>query len=57
MMSQNLAKTLAYNLNGSIPSFYGFGYYRAVALRWKQQMNENSKIPAKWEYFSELNHK
>jgi len=35
---------------------YGFDYYRAVALRWKQQFNENSKVPAKWEVFSELNH-
>ena len=30
--------------------------YRSVAIRFKQQFNENSKIPAKWEVFSELNH-
>jgi glucose/mannose-6-phosphate isomerase len=27
-----------------------------VALRYKQQFNENAKVPAKWETFSELNH-
>ena len=35
---------------------YGFGSYRSVAQRFKQQFNENSKSPAKWEYFPELNH-
>ena len=25
-------------------------------MRFKQQFNENSKVPAKWEVFSELNH-
>jgi glucose/mannose-6-phosphate isomerase len=52
----NFAKTLAFSLNGTIPVVYGFGVYRSVAMRWKQQLNENSKIPAKWEIFSELNH-
>ncbi len=53
---QNFSKTLAAQLNGITPVVYGFGFYRSVALRWKQQFNENSKVPAKWEYFSELNH-
>ncbi len=53
---QNFSKTLATQLNGVTPVIYGFGHYRSVALRWKQQFNENSKVPAKWEYFSELNH-
>jgi glucose/mannose-6-phosphate isomerase len=52
----NFTKTLALNLNGTTPVIYGFGVYRSVAMRWKQQLNENSKIPAKWEVFSELNH-
>ncbi len=52
----NLAKTLALNLNNTEPVVYGFGIYRGVSMRWKQQFNENSKIPAKWEVFSELNH-
>ena len=54
--SDNFAKILALNLNGSVPVVYGFGIYRGVALRFKQQFNENAKSPAKWEYFSELNH-
>jgi glucose/mannose-6-phosphate isomerase len=54
--NENFAKTLATQLNGITPVIYGFGFYRSVALRWKQQFNENSKVPAKWEYFSELNH-
>ena len=55
-LSGNFAKTLALNLNGAIPAVYGFGIYRGVALRFKQQFNENAKVPAKWEAFSELNH-
>jgi glucose/mannose-6-phosphate isomerase len=27
-----------------------------VAVRFKSELNENSKIPAKWEVFPELNH-
>ena len=53
---ENFTKTLALNLNGTSPVVYGFGAYRGVALRYKQQFNENSKVPAKWEAFSELNH-
>ncbi len=53
---ENFAKTLALNLNGTLPFVYGFGVYRGVALRYKQQFNENAKVPAKWEVFSELNH-
>jgi len=39
-----------------VPVIYGFGFYRAVAQRLKTQFNENSKVPAKWEFFPELNH-
>jgi glucose/mannose-6-phosphate isomerase len=53
---QNFAKKLALNLNKTVPVVYGFGVYRGVALRFKQQFNENAKVPAKWENFSELNH-
>jgi len=54
--ADNFAKTLAQQINETIITIYGFGVYRSVAQRFKQQFNENSKIPAKWEYFSELNH-
>jgi glucose/mannose-6-phosphate isomerase len=52
----NFSKSLASNICGTIPVVYGFGFYRAVAQRLKTQFNENSKLPAKWEVFSELNH-
>jgi glucose/mannose-6-phosphate isomerase len=52
----NCSKTLALNLKAVSPVVYGFGSFRGVAMRWKQQFNENSKVPAKWEVFSELDH-
>ena len=55
-LEKNIAKKMALNINGTIPVVYGFEIYCAVAHRLKTQFNENSKIPAKWEYFSELNH-
>jgi glucose/mannose-6-phosphate isomerase len=55
-LSDNLSKKLASNINGTVPNVYGFGFYRAVAQRLKTQFNENSKNPAKWESFPELNH-
>ncbi len=53
---ENFSKTLALGIDASVPVVYGFGVYRSVAQRFKQQFNENSKIPSKWEFFSELNH-
>jgi glucose/mannose-6-phosphate isomerase len=55
-LKTNFAKSLASNICGTVPVVYGFGFYRAVAQRFKTQFNENSKLPAKWEVFSELNH-
>ncbi|HLN44378.1 MAG TPA: bifunctional phosphoglucose/phosphomannose isomerase [Candidatus Sulfotelmatobacter sp.] len=55
-MLSSTAKSLASEINGTVPTVYGFGIYRGVAQRWKQQFNENTKIPAKWEVFPELNH-
>jgi len=55
-LNDNSSKMLASKINGTVPVVYGFGIYRAVAQRYKQQFNENSKVPAKWEFFSELNH-
>jgi glucose/mannose-6-phosphate isomerase len=55
-LKDNFTKTLASNILGTIPTIYGFGVYRAVAQRFKTQINENSKTPAKWEYFPELDH-
>jgi glucose/mannose-6-phosphate isomerase len=55
-LKENFAKKLAWELRSTIPVIYGFGQYRAVAVRFKSELNENSKIPAKWEIFPELNH-
>jgi len=55
-LKDNVAKSFASNICGTIPVVYGFGFYRAVAQRLKTQFNENSKVPAKWEVFPELNH-
>jgi glucose/mannose-6-phosphate isomerase len=55
-LDKNFAKKLASNISGTVPAVYGFEIYCAVAHRLKTQFNENSKVPAKWECFSELNH-
>jgi len=55
-LEENLAKSLAANLYGTIPVIYGSGKLCAVAHRWKTQLNENSKVPCKYEVFPELNH-
>ncbi len=54
--NENFAKNVAQNIDESTPVVYGFGFYRSVAQRFKQQFNENSKSAAKWEYFPELDH-
>ncbi len=55
-LCENFSKRLASEINGTVPVVYGFGFYRSVAQRFKQQFNENSKIPSKWEVLPELNH-
>ena len=55
-LDRNLSKKLATNISGTVPAVYGFGFYRTVAQRLKTQFNENSKNPAKWETFPELDH-
>jgi glucose/mannose-6-phosphate isomerase len=54
--TSNPAKNLASKIAGTIPIIYGFRQYQAVAQRLKCQFNENSKVPSKFEVFSELNH-
>lgn len=53
---ENFSKEMALGINGTVPVIYGFRFYRSVAQRFKQQFNENSKIPARYEVFPELNH-
>lgn len=53
----NRAKQLARGLYRKIPLVYGVeGATSAVALRWKTQINENSKQPAFWNVVPELCH-
>lgn len=54
---QNEAKKLALSLKGKLPLIYGSeGWKGTAAYRWKTQINENSKAPAVWNAFPELNH-
>ncbi len=55
-LSNNFSKKLASRINETVPVIYGFGIYRAVAQRYKQEFNENSKVLSKWEFFPELDH-
>jgi glucose/mannose-6-phosphate isomerase len=53
----NRAKRLADELSGAVPIVYGGeGMPAVAALRWKCQLNENSKVPAFWNSFPEMNH-
>lgn len=49
-------KELALKLKGKTPIIYSSSKYKAVAMIWKIKINENSKTPAFWNFFPELNH-
>jgi len=53
---KNLAKKVALQIFGTVPVIYGYGPYRSVGLRFKTQVNENCKLPARFDVFPELNH-
>jgi len=53
---KNLAKKAALQIFGTVPVIYCFGPYRSVGLRFKTQVNENCKLPARFDVFPELNH-
>jgi glucose/mannose-6-phosphate isomerase len=54
---KNPAKKIAIGIGSNLPVIYGFeGFMSPVAFRWKCQINENSKCPAFWNEFPELNH-
>ena len=55
-LEDNKAKTTASEIGDTTPIVYGFRQYKAVARRLKCQFNENSKVPSKFDVFSELNH-
>lgn len=54
--SSNPAKQLARKLVSTIPQIYGWGYYSPIAIRWRHQFNENSKIIARDDVVPECNH-
>ncbi|OGZ68742.1 MAG: bifunctional phosphoglucose/phosphomannose isomerase [Candidatus Staskawiczbacteria bacterium RIFCSPHIGHO2_02_FULL_42_22] len=49
-------KTLAKKLHKKIPVIYASKNFEALSHIWKIKFNENSKIPAFWNFFPELNH-
>jgi glucose/mannose-6-phosphate isomerase len=56
-LKNNFAKKVALNLYQHLPLVYGSeGLLKAVAMRWKTQINENSKWPCFWNVFPELDH-
>ncbi len=52
----NFAKKAALQIFGTVPLIYCHGSYRSVALRFKTQVNENCKLPARFDFFPELDH-
>lgn len=49
-------KDLAKKLSNKIPVVYASNGLKNIARIWKIKLNENSKTPAFWNYFPELNH-
>jgi glucose/mannose-6-phosphate isomerase len=50
------ARTLAQKLNGKLPVIYSAGNFEGIALRFRQQLNENSKMLGWTGIFPEMNH-
>ncbi len=53
---ENPLKKLAAALQGRIPAIYAYWPYRSAGLRFKTQLNENSKVLARFEELPEQNH-
>jgi glucose/mannose-6-phosphate isomerase len=53
---KNYAKQVAFQIFGSVPVIYSYSQYRSVGLRFKTQVNENCKLPARCDVFPELDH-
>ena len=49
-------EALAKKIREKIPIVYSSQLMEPVAFRWKTQMNENAKLPAFYNVFSEMNH-
>jgi glucose/mannose-6-phosphate isomerase len=53
---QSKAKELGENLIDRVPLIYSSEDFYPVAMRFKTQINENAKVHAFWNTFSEMNH-
>ncbi len=53
---KNRGKALARRIKGKIAIIYTADKLKALAQIWKTSLNENSKTPAFWDCFPELNH-
>jgi len=53
---KNESKQIALEMLGKMPVVYSYEKYQCVARRFKTQVNENAKAPAKFEFFPELDH-
>jgi len=53
---ENLAKKAAFQIFDTVPVIYSHSQYRSVGLRFKTQINENCKLPARCDVFPELDH-
>ena len=52
----SLAKSVAHQLDGTIPVIHGASATTAPARRWATQLNENAKSPAFWSELPEASH-
>ncbi|MDH5783800.1 MAG: bifunctional phosphoglucose/phosphomannose isomerase, partial [Candidatus Bathyarchaeota archaeon] len=53
---ENFAKKVALEIFGTVPIVYCYNPFKSVGLRFKCQINENCKLPARCDVFPELNH-
>lgn len=56
MVLEEKGRKIADILYGKTPIIYSNTYLKSLAMIWKIKLNENSKTPAFWNYFPELNH-
>ncbi|MGC8832005.1 MAG: bifunctional phosphoglucose/phosphomannose isomerase [Thermoproteota archaeon] len=55
-VEKNPAKQLALRIHGKLPIIYSLGHLKSVALRYKDQINENAKMRAMCDQLPEMNH-
>lgn len=53
---ENQGKKIAEAVAGKVPVVYAPARFKSLAMIWKIMFNENSKTPAFWNFFPELNH-